>query len=81
MRCAAARSPSIIPIAPGRSILLLPLNTQPARLTLNLAALPERPKLPALAPADDARIDAGRAELIAAARKRRHQGRRRHARP
>ncbi len=37
--------------------MLLPLNTQPARLTLNLAALPERPNLPVMAPADDDDID------------------------
>ncbi len=33
--------------------LLLPLNTQPQRLTLNLAALPRKPELPAMAPAHD----------------------------
>jgi hypothetical protein len=33
------------------------LNTQPARLTLNLASLPMRPKLPKLAPADDEAIE------------------------
>jgi 3D-(3,5/4)-trihydroxycyclohexane-1,2-dione acylhydrolase (decyclizing) len=33
--------------------LLLPLNTQPAKVTINLAALPARPQLPKLAPADD----------------------------
>ena len=34
------------PYRAGPFYLLLPLNTQPARLTLNLAALPDRPKLP-----------------------------------
>ncbi len=46
------------PYRAGPFYLLLPLNTQPARLTLNLAALPQRPQLPKLAPADDAAIDA-----------------------
>jgi 3D-(3,5/4)-trihydroxycyclohexane-1,2-dione acylhydrolase (decyclizing) len=56
------------PYRAGPFFLLLPLNTQPARLTLNLAALPERPKLPALAPASDDAIRAA-AELIAGARR------------
>src|SRR5215813_2031137 len=46
------------PYRAGPFYLLLPLNTQPAPLTLNLAALPERLQLPLLAPADDAAIDA-----------------------
>src|SRR5690349_23615531 len=45
------------PYRAGPFYLLLPLNTQPARVTINLAALPERPQLPKLAPADDAAID------------------------
>jgi 3D-(3,5/4)-trihydroxycyclohexane-1,2-dione acylhydrolase (decyclizing) len=45
------------PYRAGPFFLLLPLNTQPARLSLNLAALPERPTLPAMAPADDAVLD------------------------
>ena len=45
------------PYRAGPFFLLLPLNTQPQRLTLNLAALPARPALPALAPADDRAID------------------------
>ncbi|MDP2294127.1 MAG: thiamine pyrophosphate-dependent enzyme [Pseudolabrys sp.] len=45
------------PYRAGPFFLLLPLNTQPARLTLNLAALPEKPDLPKLAPADDAAFD------------------------
>ncbi len=45
------------PYRAGPFYLLLPLNTQPARLTVNLAALPARPNLPKLAPADDTAID------------------------
>jgi 3D-(3,5/4)-trihydroxycyclohexane-1,2-dione acylhydrolase (decyclizing) len=48
--------------------LMLPLNTQPARLTVNLAALPGRPQLPALAPASDRVIDEA-ATLIAQAKR------------
>ncbi len=55
------------PYRAGPFFLLLPLNTQPARLTLNLAALPERPKLAPLAPATDAPFDEA-AKLIAGAR-------------
>lgn len=47
------------PYKPGPFYLLLPINTQPAVLQVNLAALPEQPALPALAPA-------GAASLIAA---------------
>src|SRR5882757_8383150 len=42
------------PYRAGPFFLLLPLNTQPAHVTVNLAALPARPDLPKLAPADDA---------------------------
>ena len=56
------------PYRAGPFFVLLPLNTQPARLTLNLAALPERPALPKLAPADDDAIAAA-ANLIAGARR------------
>jgi 3D-(3,5/4)-trihydroxycyclohexane-1,2-dione acylhydrolase (decyclizing) len=56
------------PYRAGPFYLLLPLNTQPARLTLNIAALPERPKLAPLAPASDAPFEDA-AKLIAAARK------------
>src|SRR5215813_13342328 len=56
------------PYRAGPFFMLLPLNTQPARLTLNLAALPERPALPALAPAGDDAIIAA-ANLIAGARR------------
>ena len=44
--------------------LLLPLNTQPKRLTLNLAALPDKPELPKMAPADDVALNTA-ATLIA----------------
>jgi len=52
------------PYRAGPFYLLLPLNTQPARLTLNLAALPDRPKLASMAPASDDTIDEA-AALIA----------------
>jgi len=45
------------PYRAGPFYLLLPLNTQPAKLTVNLAALPTRPELTKLAPADDAVIE------------------------
>jgi len=45
------------PYRAGPFYLLLPLNTQPAKLTVNLAALPARPELSKLAPADDAAIE------------------------
>src|SRR6186713_2038817 len=45
------------PYRAGPIYLLLPLNTQPAMVTVNLSALPARPQLPKLAPADDAAID------------------------
>ena len=45
------------PYRAGPFYLLLPLNTQPARLTVNLAALPAPPELPRLAPADDKLIE------------------------
>jgi 3D-(3,5/4)-trihydroxycyclohexane-1,2-dione acylhydrolase (decyclizing) len=56
------------PYRAGPFFLLLPLNTQPAQVTVNLAALPARPDLPKLAPADDAGLDAA-AALIAKAAK------------
>ncbi len=52
------------PYRAGPFYLLLPLNTQPATVTINLAALPGRPTLPKLAPADDDAIDQA-AALIA----------------
>jgi 3D-(3,5/4)-trihydroxycyclohexane-1,2-dione acylhydrolase (decyclizing) len=45
------------PYRAGPFYLLLPLNTQPACVTVNLAALPARPGLPKLAPADDKALD------------------------
>jgi 3D-(3,5/4)-trihydroxycyclohexane-1,2-dione acylhydrolase (decyclizing) len=56
------------PYRAGPFFLLLPLNTQPAQLTLNLATLPQRPNLPAMAPAADAVLDEA-AKLIGSARK------------
>ena len=56
------------PYRAGPFYLLLPLNTQPAMVTVNLAALPVRPQLPELAPADDAAIDQA-ANMIAKATK------------
>ena len=44
------------PYRAGPFYLLLPLNTQPARLTVNLAGLPARPALPKLAPTGDTEI-------------------------
>jgi len=55
------------PYRAGPFYLLLPLNTQPQRMTVNLAALPDRPDLPKLAPVDDAAY-ANAAALIANAR-------------
>lgn len=52
------------PYRAGPFYLLLPLNTQPARFTVNLAALPDRPVMPKLAPADDDAIEQA-AALIA----------------
>lgn len=45
------------PYRAGPFFLLLPLNTQPQNLQLNLAALPERPSLPAMSPAHDDDFD------------------------
>ena len=56
------------PYRAGPFYLLLPLNTQPAMVTVNLAALPTRPQLPKLAPADDGVIDQA-ANMIAKATK------------
>ncbi len=55
------------PYRAGPFYLLLPLNTQPQRATLNLAALPDRPDLPKLAPVDD-KAYAQAARLIAQAK-------------
>jgi 3D-(3,5/4)-trihydroxycyclohexane-1,2-dione acylhydrolase (decyclizing) len=56
------------PYRAGPFYLLLPLNTQPARLTVNLAALPACPQLPKLAPAGDGEFDHA-AAMIAKAKK------------
>jgi 3D-(3,5/4)-trihydroxycyclohexane-1,2-dione acylhydrolase (decyclizing) len=45
------------PYRAGPFYLLLPLNIQPAKMTINLAALPTKPELPKLAPADDKAVD------------------------
>ena len=54
------------PYKAGPFYLLLPLNTQPARLTVNLAGLPERPTLTKMAPADDAALDDAVAMIVRA---------------
>ena len=56
------------PYRAGPFYLLLPLNTQPAPLNLNLAALPERPKFPSLAPAGDAEIERAAQLIVSTAR-------------
>jgi len=56
------------PYRAGPFYLLLPLNAQPAKLTVNLAALPVKPELPKLAPADDKAIEQA-AAMIAKASK------------
>ena len=54
------------PYRAGPFYLLLPLNTQPAKLTVNLAALPARPELPKLAPADDKAVEQAAAMIAKA---------------
>ncbi|HEY0302476.1 MAG TPA: hypothetical protein VGC36_14120, partial [Rhizomicrobium sp.] len=54
------------PYKAGPFYLLLPLNTQPARLTVNLAGLPERPAVSKMAPADDAALDQAAATIAKA---------------
>jgi 3D-(3,5/4)-trihydroxycyclohexane-1,2-dione acylhydrolase (decyclizing) len=56
------------PYRAGPFYLLLPLNTQPSRLIVNLAALPVRPELPKLAPADNALIAQAAAMISKAAK-------------
>ncbi|HET9714941.1 MAG TPA: thiamine pyrophosphate-dependent enzyme [Pseudolabrys sp.] len=56
------------PFRAGPFYLLLPLNTQPAMATFNLAALPTRPALPKLAPADDTAIDRAAQMIVEAGR-------------
>jgi 3D-(3,5/4)-trihydroxycyclohexane-1,2-dione acylhydrolase (decyclizing) len=55
------------PYRAGPFYLLLPLNTQPQRFNVNIAALPDRPDLPVLAPVDD-KAYARAARLIAQVR-------------
>ena len=52
----------------GPFYLLLPLNTQPAPLTVNLAALPARSQIPRLAPAGDTEIERA-AQMVASAKR------------
>jgi 3D-(3,5/4)-trihydroxycyclohexane-1,2-dione acylhydrolase (decyclizing) len=54
------------PYRAGPFFLLLPLNTQPKVLRLNLAALPGRPSLPAMAPADDDDLDVAAQQIAEA---------------
>lgn len=56
------------PYRAGPFFLLLPLNTQPAHLTLNLAAMPGKPELPAMAPVSDDSFDTA-AKLIGQAKR------------
>src|SRR5262249_32860009 len=56
------------PCRAGPFYLLLPLNTQPAPVTVNLAALPSRPQFPPLAPAGAAEIERA-ARMIANAKR------------
>ncbi len=56
------------PYRAGPFYLLLPLNTQAARLTVNLAGLPSRPDVPKLAPAGDVAIEQA-AKMIAGSAK------------
>jgi len=53
------------PYKSGPFYLMLPINTQPQVLELNLAALPQRPELPALAPASADVLDHA-CDLVAA---------------
>jgi len=54
------------PYRAGPFYLLLPLNTQPQRVTVNLAALPARPDVPKLVPADDGAFDEAAAVIARA---------------
>lgn len=56
------------PYRAGTFYLLLPINTQPAKLTVNLTGLPSRPDLHKMAPADDTAIEQA-AKMIAGASK------------
>lgn len=56
------------PYRAGPFFLLLPLNTQPARMTLNVAGLPARPDLPKLAPADDSAFEQAAKQIAGASK-------------
>ena len=56
------------PYRAGPFYLLMPLNTQPQVTSVNLSALPAKPVLPTLAPADDDALDAA-AALVAQTQK------------
>ncbi len=56
------------PYRAGPFYVLLPLNTQPAPLTVNLAALPQRPQFPPLAPATDVEIERAAQMIVSTAR-------------
>ncbi len=56
------------PYRAGPFYLLLPLNTQPAQLTVNLAGLPVRPHLAKMAPAGDDELDRAAAMIAKASR-------------
>src|SRR5499427_7386514 len=56
------------PYRAGPFYLLLPLNRQPATVTVNIAALPSRPALPKLAPADDDAFDRAAAMIAKSGR-------------
>ena len=56
------------PYRAGPFFLLLPLNTQPEKVAVNLAALPARPNLPKLAPADDAAVEQAAAMIAKSAK-------------
>ena len=56
------------PYRAGPFYLLLPINTQPAKLTVNLAALPVKPELPKLAPADDKAVEQAVAMIVKASK-------------
>ena len=56
------------PYRAGPFYLLLPLNTQAATVTVNISALPSRPALPKLAPADDDAIDRAAAMIAKSAK-------------
>ena len=56
------------PYRAGPFYLLLPLNAQPARLTVNLSGLPARPQLAKMAPAGDSEIEQAAAWIAKASK-------------